>query len=183
MTLLIIIVDTVNYYIDTNRYECNNTFINNRRISIMQHFKLLPINNILESVYYKHIYICTYNPKHIKYKSLYYHTRGDVKGGVKGKLSDDDITMIKYLCLNLKRHKIQNKDIAKYYNVSRPAISKISSGELFDKHIAEFETTINGGIYKMVDCNKLNMWRDENNGDINRVVNNISHTIKTHKTL
>ena len=61
----------------------------------MQHFKLLPINNILESVYYKHIY----NPKHIKYKSLYYHTRGDVKGSVKGKLplgklSDDDITMM-----------------------------------------------------------------------------------------
>ena len=90
----------------------------------MQHFKLLTINNILESVYYKHIY----NPKHIKYKSLYYHTRGDVKGVVKGKLSDDDITMIKYLCLNLNRHKIQKKDIAKYYNVSRPAISKLSSG-------------------------------------------------------
>ena len=141
----------------------------------MQHFKLLPINNILESVYYKHIY----NPKHIKYKSLYYHTRGGVKGDVKGKLSDDDITMIKYLCLNLKRHKIQKKDIAKYYNVSRPAISKLSSGELFDKHIAEFETTINGGSYKMVDGNKLNMWRDKNNGDINRVVNQIIYTIKT----
>ncbi len=55
----------------------------------MQRFHLLPINNILESVYYKHIY----NPKHIKYKSLYYHTRGDVKG----KLSDDDIAMIKLL--------------------------------------------------------------------------------------
>lgn len=52
----------------------------------MQHFKLLTINNILESVYYKHIY----NPKHIKYKSLHSPTRGDVKG----KLSDDDITMI-----------------------------------------------------------------------------------------
>ena len=52
----------------------------------MQHFKLPTINNILESVYYKHIY----NPKHIKYKSLYYHTRGDVKG----KISDDDITMM-----------------------------------------------------------------------------------------
>ena len=136
----------------------------------MQHFKLLSINSILESVYYKHIY----NPKHIKYKSLYYHTRGDVKG----RLSDDDITMIKYLCLNLNRHKIQKKDIAKYYNVSRPAISKLSSGELFDKHIAEFETTINGGSYKMVDGNKLNMWRDENNGDINRVVNHIINTIK-----
>ena len=135
----------------------------------MQHFKLLPINNILESVYYKHIYICTYNPKHIKYKSLYYHTRGDVKG----KLSDDDITMIKYLCLNLKRHKIQKKDIAKYYNVSQPAISKLSSGELFDKHIAEFETTINGGSYKMVGCNKLNMWKDKNRENINRVVNHI----------
>ena len=141
----------------------------------MQQFKLLPINNILESVYYKHIY----NPKHIKYKSLYYHTRGDVKGGVKGKLNDDDITMIKYLCLNLKRHKIQKKDIAKYYNVSRPAISKLSSGELFDKHIAEFETTINGGSYKMVDGNKLNMWRDRNRENINRVVNHIIHTIKT----
>ena len=157
------------YSIDTNKYKCNNMLINNRRISIMQHFKLLPINNILESVYYKHIYICTYNPKHIKYKSLYYHTRGDVKG----KLSDDDITMIKYLCLNLKRHKIQKKDIAKYYNVSQPAISKISSGELFDKHIAEFETTINGGSYKMVGCNKLNMWKDKNRENINRVVNHI----------
>ena len=77
-----------------------------------------------------------------------------------------------YLCLNLKRHKIQKKDIAKYYNVSRPAISKLSSGELFDKHIAEFETTINGGSYK------LNTWRDKNNGDINRVGNQIIHTIK-----
>ena len=147
---------------------------NNTEYYPMQQFKLLPINNILESVYYKHIY----NPKHIKYKSLYYHTRGDVKGNVKGKLSDDDITMIKYLCLNLKRHKIQKKDIAKYYNVSRPAISKISSGELFDKHIAEFETTINGGSYKMVDGNKLNMWRDKNNGDIEGIVN----AINTHKT-
>ena len=134
----------------------------------MQHFKLLPINNILESVYYKHIY----NPKHIKYKSLYSSTRGDVKG----KLSDDDITMIKYLCLNLKRHKIQKKDIAKYYNVSNSAISKLSSGELFDKHIAEFETTINGGSYKMVDGDKLNMWMDRNNGDINRVITGIKHT-------
>ena len=148
-------------------------FINNRRISIMQHFKLLQINNILENVYYKHIY----NQKNIKYKSLYYHTRGDVKGNVKGKLSDDDITMIKYLCLNLKRHKIQKKDIAKYYNVSRPAISKLSSGELFDKHIAEFETTINGGSYKMVDGNKLNMWRDKNKSDIEIILVGIS-TIK-----
>ena len=164
-------IDTVNYSIDTNKYKCNNMLINNRRISIMQHFKLLSINNILESVYYKHIY----NPKHIKYKSLYYHTRGDVKG----KLSDDDITMIKYLCLNLNRHKIQKKDIATYYNVSRPAISKLSSGELFDKHIAEFETTINGGSYKMVDGNKLNMWRDKNNGDIEGIVK----AINTHKTL
>ena len=52
----------------------------------MQHFKLLTINNILESVYYKYIY----NPKHIKYKSLYSHTRDKVKG----KLSDNDITMM-----------------------------------------------------------------------------------------
>ena len=52
-------------------------------------------------------------------------------------------------------------------------------GELFDKHISEFETTINGGSYKMVDGNKLNMWRDKNNGDINKVVNHIIHTIKT----
>ena len=137
----------------------------------MRRFSLLPINNILESVYYKHIY----NPKYIKYKSLYYHTRGDVKG----KLSDDDITMIKYLCLNLKRHKIQKKDIAKYYNVSRPAISKLSSGELFDKHIAEFETTINGGSYKMVDGNKLNMWKDKNRDGIENIVK----AINTHKTL
>lgn len=86
----------------------------------MQHFKLLPINNILESVYYKHIY----NPNYIKYKSLYSPTRANVKG----KISDDDITMIKYLCLNMKQYKIQKKDIAKYYNVSRPAISKISLG-------------------------------------------------------
>ena len=137
----------------------------------MQHFKLLPINNILERVYYKHIY----NPKYIKYKSLYYHTRGDVKG----KLSDDDITMIKYLCLNLKRHKIQKKDIAKYYNVSRPAISKLSSGELFDKHIAGFETTINGGIYKVIDDNKLNVWKDRNRDGINNIVK----AINTDKTL
>ena len=135
----------------------------------MQHFKLLPINNILESVYYKHIY----NPKYIKYKSLYSPTR--VK--VKGKISDDDITMIKYLCLNMKQYKIQKKDIAKYYNVSRPAISKISLGELFDKHIAEFETTINGGSYKVVDDNKLAMWKDKNKSDINRVITGIS-TIK-----
>ena len=134
----------------------------------MQRFSLLPINNILECVYYKHIY----NPKYIKYKSLYSSTRGDVKG----KLSDDDIAMIKYLCLNLKRHKIQKKDIAKYYNVSNSAISKLSSGELFDKHIAEFETTINGGSYKMVDGDKLNMWMDRNNGDINRVITGIKHT-------
>ncbi len=52
----------------------------------MQHFKLLTINNILERVYYKHIY----NPKHIKYKSLYSPTRAKVKG----KISDDDITMM-----------------------------------------------------------------------------------------
>ena len=55
----------------------------------MQHFKLLQINNILENVYYKHIY----TPNYIKYKSLYYHTRGDVKG----KLSDGDITMMSSL--------------------------------------------------------------------------------------
>ena len=127
----------------------------------MQHFKLLPINNILERVYYKHIY----NPKYIKYKSLYYHTRGD-----------DDITMIKYLCLNLKRHKIQKKDIAKYYNVSRPAISKLSSGELFDKHIAG---SINGGIYKVIDDNKLNVWKDRNRDGINNIVK----AINTDKTL
>lgn len=133
----------------------------------MQQFKLLPINNILESVYYKHIY----NPKHIKYKSLYSPTRANVKG----KISDDDITMIKYLCINMKQYKIQKKDIAKYYNVSRPAISKISLGELFDKHIAEFETTINGGSYKVIDDNKLAMWKDKNKGDIN----NIIHTLST----
>ena len=137
----------------------------------MQQFKLLPINNILESVYYKHIY----NPKYIKYKSLYSPTR--VK--VKGKISDDDITMIKYLCLNMKQYKIQKKDIAKYYNVSRPAISKISLGELFDKHIAEFETTINGGSYKVVDDNKLAMWKDKNRGNIERVVSGI----KSYKTI
>ena len=78
--------------------------------------------------------------------------------------------MMTYLCLNLKRHKIQKKDIAKYYNVSRPAISKLSSGELFDKHIAEFETTINGGSYKMVDGNKLNMWMDKNRDGIDNIV-------------
>ena len=115
----------------------------------MQRFSLLPINNILESVYYKH----TYTPNYIKYKSLYSPTRDKVKG----KLSDNDITMIKYLCTNLKSYKIQKKDIAKYYNVSRPAISKISLGELFDKHIADFETTINGGSYKMIGDNKLNV--------------------------
>ena len=136
----------------------------------MQQFKLLPINNILESVYYKHIY----NPKHIKYKSLYSSTR--VK--VKGKLSDDDITMIKYLCITMKEYKIQKKAIAKYYNVSRPAISKISLGELFDKHIAEFETTINGGSYKVIDDDKLNMWKDRNKSDINAVINNITNVNK-----
>lgn len=137
----------------------------------MQHFKLLPINNILESVYYKHIY----NPKHIKYKSLYSPTRAKVKG----KISDDDITMIKYLCINMKQYKIQKKDIAKYYNVSQPAISRISSGELFDKHIAEFETTINGGSYKVIDDNKLNTWMDKNRDDIKNIVK----AINTYKTL
>ena len=132
----------------------------------MQHFKLLPINNILESVYYKHIY----NPKHIKYKSLYSPTRNKVKG----KISDDDITMIKYLCLNMNQYKIQKKDIAKYYNVSRPAISKISLGEMFDKHIAEFETTINGGSYKVVDDNKLAMWEDRNREGIENIVKAIN---------
>lgn len=136
----------------------------------MQQFKLLPINNILESVYYKHIY----NPRYIKYKSLYSPTRAKVKG----KLSDDDITMIKYLCVMLKQYKIQKKDIAKYYNVSQPAISKISLGELFDKHIAEFEITINGGSYKVIDDNKLNMWKDKNRGDINAVINNITNINK-----
>lgn len=136
----------------------------------MQRFSLLQINNILESVYYKH----TYNPKYIKYKSLYSSTR--VK--VKGKISDDDITMIKYLCINMKQYKIQKKDIAKYYNVSRPAISKISLGELFDKHIAEFETTINGGSWKVVDDNKLNMWKDRNRDGINAVINNITNVSK-----
>ena len=137
----------------------------------MQHFKLLPINNILESVYYKHIY----NPRYIKYKSLYSPTRAKVKG----KLSDDDITMIKYLCITMKEYKTQKKDIAKYYNVSQPAISKISSGELFDKHIAEFETTINGGSYKVIDDNKLNMWKDRNRDGINNIVNNIFNIIIT----
>ena len=137
----------------------------------MQHFKLLTINNILESVYYKYIY----NPKHIKYKALYSPTRDKVKG----KISDDDITMIKYLCINMKKHKIQKKDIAKYYNISRPAISKILSGDLFDKHIAEFETTINGGSYKVIDDNKLNMWKDRNREGINNIVK----AINTNKTL
>ena len=137
----------------------------------MQRFSLLPINNILESVYYKHIY----NPNHIKYKSLYSSTRDKVKG----KISDDDITMIKYLCINMKKHKIQKKDIAAYYNVSRPAISRISLGELFDKHIAEFETTINGGSYKVIDDNKLNMWKDKNREGINNIVK----AINTYKTL
>ena len=136
----------------------------------MQSFKLLPINNILESVYYKHIY----NPKYIKYKSLYSHTRDKVKG----KLSDDDITMIKYLCVNLKQYKIQKKAIAKYYNVSQPTISKISTGELFDKHIAEFETTINGCSYKVIDDNKLDVWNDKNKSDINAVINNITNINK-----
>ena len=134
----------------------------------MQRFNLLHINNILENVYYKYIY----NPKHIKYKSLYSPTRDKVKG----KISDDDITMIKYLCINMNKHKIQKKDIAKYYNISRPAISKILSGELFDKHIAEFETTINGGCYKVIDDNKLNMWKDKNRDGIDRVIRGIMHT-------
>ena len=140
----------------------------------MQHFKLLTINNILESVYYKYIY----TPNYIKYKSLYSSTRDKVKG----KLSDNDITMIKYLCVNLKTYKqqkLQKKDIAKYYNISRPAISKILSGELFDKHIAEFETTINGGCYKVIDDNKLNMWKDKNREGINNIVK----AINTYKTL
>ena len=136
----------------------------------MQRFSLLPINNILESVYYKHIY----TPNYIKYKSLYSPTRDKVKG----KLSDDDITMIKYLCITMKEHKIQKKAIAKYYNVSRPAISKISLGEMFDKHIAEFETTINGGSYKVVDDNKLDVWKDRNRDDINAVINNITNINK-----
>ena len=110
----------------------------------------------------------------ILYKSICSTTR--VK--VKGKISDDDITMIKYLCLNMKQHKIQKKYIAKYYNVSRPAISKISLGELFDKHIAEFETTINGGSYKVVDDNKLDVWKDKNKEDINAVINNITNINK-----
>ena len=71
------------------------------------------------------------------------------------------------------------KDIAKYYNISRPAISKILSGDLFDKHIAEFETTINGGSYKVIDDNKLNMWRDKNRESINNIVK----AINTYKTL
>ena len=140
----------------------------------MQRFNLLHINNILENVYYKYIY----NPKHIKYKSLYSSTRDKVKG----KLSDNDITMIKYLCVNIKTYKqqkLQKKDIAKYYNVSQPAISRISSGELFDKHIAEFETTINGGCYKVIDDNKLNMWKDKNREGINNIVK----AINTYKTL
>ena len=144
----------------------------------MQRFSLLPINNILESVYYKYIY----NQKHIKYKSLYSSTRDKVKG----KLSDNDITMIKYLCVNLKTYKqqkLQKKDIAKYYNISRPAISKILSGDLFDKHIAEFETTINGGSYKVIDDNKLNMWKDRNRDDIDSIIDDIVKAINTNKTL
>ena len=144
----------------------------------MQRFNLLTINNILESVYYKYIY----NPKHIKYKSLYSSTRDKVKG----KLSDNDITMIKYLCVNLKTYKqqkLQKKDIAKYYNISRPAISKILSGDLFDKHIAEFETTINGGSYKVIDDNKLNMWKDRNRDDIDSIIDDIVKAINTNKTL
>ena len=141
----------------------------------MQRFNLLPINNILEGVYYKYIY----NPKHIKYKSLYSSTRDKVKG----KISDDDITMIKYLCINMKKHKIQKKDIATYYNVSRTAISRISLGELFDKHIAEFETTINGGSYKVIDDNKLNMWKDSNRDTIDSIIDDIVKAINTYKTL
>ena len=145
----------------------------------MQRFNLLPINNILESVYYKYIY----NPKYIKYKSLYSPTRDKVKG----KISDDDITMMAsqgwYLCINMKKHKIQKKDIAKYYNISRPAISKILSGELFDKHIAEFETTINGGSYKVIDDNKLNMWKDRNREGIDSIIDHIVKAINTYKTL
>ena len=73
----------------------------------------------------------------------------------------------------MKKHKIQKKDIAKYYNISRPAISKILSGDLFDKHIAEFETTINGGV---IDDNKLNMWKDRNSEGINNIVKAINNT-------
>ena len=134
----------------------------------MQRFNLLPINNILESVYYKYIY----TPNYIKYKSLYSSTRDKVKG----KLSDNDITMI---LKTYKQQKLQKKDIAKYYNISRPAISKILSGDLFDKHIAEFETTINGGSYKVIDDNKLNMWKDRNREGINNIVK----AINTNKTL
>ena len=134
----------------------------------MQRFNLLPINNILESVYYKYIY----TPNYIKYKSLYSSTRDKVKG----KLSDNDITMI---LKTYKQQKLQKKDIAKYYNISRPAISKILSGDLFDKHIAEFETTINGGSYKVIDDNKLNMWKDKNREGINNIVK----AINTYKTL
>ena len=75
------------------------------------------------------------------------------------------------------------KDIAKYYNISRPAISKILSGELFDKHIAEFETTINGGSYKVIDDNKLNMWKDRNSEGIDSIIDNIVKAINTYKTL
>ena len=71
--------------------------------------------------------------------------------------------------------------ILKYYNVSRPAISKIALGELFDKHITEFETTINGGSYKVMDNDKLNMWKYKNRDDINAVIlfiTNINKHIK-----
>ena len=101
------------------------------------------------------------------------HYTPPTRDKVKGKISDDDITMIKYLCINMKQHKIQKKDIAKYYNVSRPAISKISLGELFGKHIAEFETTINGGSYKVIDDNRLNIWKDKNKSDIENIVKHI----------
>ena len=87
-----------------------------------------------------------------------------------------------YLCVNLKTYKqqkLQKKDIAKYYNISRPAISKILSGDLFDKHIAEFETTINCGSYKVIDDNKLNMWKDKNREGINNIVK----AMDTYKTL
>lgn len=84
---------------------------------------------------------------------------------------------------------MQKKDIAKYYNISRPAISKIllipliSSGELFDKHIAGFETTINGGIYKVIDDNKLNVWKDRNRDTIDSIIDDIVKSINTDKTL
>ena len=56
---------------------------------------------------------------------------------------------------------------------------RFHQGELFDKHIAEFETTINGGSYKVVDDNKLNTWKDKNKSDIEGIVK----AINTHKTL